>query len=201
MWCHPTALVESDEIGEGTRIWAFAHVMRGARIGLNCNIGDHVFIEEGVTIGDNVTVKNGVCIWTGVEIGNGVFIGPNAVFTNDLYPRSPRLPAAKDRYETGDWLKRTHIREGTSIGANATIIPNVVLGAYSMIGAGSVVTQDVPDFAMVVGVPARQRGWVCFCGYPLETRDAQTLYCPECNSEVGAERFGNVIVEQSKGMK
>ncbi len=195
MWCHPTALVESDEIGEGTRIWAFAHIMRGARIGLNCNIGDHVFIEEGVTIGDNVTVKNGVCIWTGVEIGNGVFIGPNAVFTNDLYPRSPRLSVVKDRYAKRDWIKRTRVGEGASIGANATINPNIVLGAYSTIGAGSVVTHNVPDFAKMMGVPARQRGWVCYCGYPLEKRDSQSLYCSACKHEVDVTRAAKAFVK------
>jgi UDP-3-O-[3-hydroxymyristoyl] glucosamine N-acyltransferase len=132
---HPTALVESDEIGPGTRIWAYAHVLPGARIGTHCNIGDHVFVERGAVIGDNVTVKNGVCVWEGVHLGDGVFVGPNAVFTNDTFPRSPRLPAVARRYADKGWLRPTCVLEGVTIGANATILCGVTLGAYAFIGA------------------------------------------------------------------
>ena len=155
VFIHPQALVESEEIGEGTRIWAFAHVMKGARIGKGCNIGDHSFIESGVTIGDDVTVKNGVSIWEGVEIGDRVFVGPNVAFTNDLRPRSKAYHAKPER---------TVVREGASIGANATILSGITIGQYAMIGAGAVVTKDVRDFELVTGNPARHAGWVSKAG-------------------------------------
>ncbi len=176
---HPTALVESDEIGAGTRIWAFAHVLPGARIGRNCNIGDHAYIEGGAILGDNVTIKNGVCVWEGVRLESGVFVGPNAVFTNDLYPRSPRLSAVAARYALRDWLRPTCVGEGVTIGANATIVCGITLGAYAFIGAGAVVNRDVPPQARMLGVPARQRGWVCQCAYPLVRQEA-VWACPEC---------------------
>ena len=155
---HPNALVESEAIGPGTRIWAFVHVLRDVVIGRDCNIGDHCFIEGGVRLGDEVVVKNGVSIWTGITIGDRVFIGPNAVFTNVSVPRAKVFP--------DEWTK-TLVCEGASIGANATIVCGVTIGRFSMIGAGSVVTRDVADFALVFGNPAHERGWVCRCGNRL----------------------------------
>ncbi len=125
--------------------------MNGAAVGTGCNIGDHSFIESGVTVGNDVTIKNGVSIWDGVEIGNSVFIGPNAAFTNDTYPRSKVYHSEP---------VRTRILEGASIGANATILAGITIGKYAMVGAGAVVTKDVKDFELVIGSPARHAGWV-----------------------------------------
>lgn len=158
---HPAALVDTKRIGKGTRIWAFAHVMVGARIGENCNIGDHVFIESGVRVGNGVTIKNGVLLWKGVEIGDFAFLGPGAVFTNDLCPRSPRLPLVKARYtDEKAWLVRTIVEEGASIGANATILCGNRIGKYSLVAAGSVVARNVKPFQLVAGNPAKAIGWV-----------------------------------------
>jgi len=158
---HPKALVETDQIGEDTKIWAFAHVMEGAEIGADCNIGDHAFIETGAVLGNGVTIKNNVLIWKGVHIADYVFIGPNAVFTNDLRPRSSRMPQMKEKeLSEKDWLVETHVEEGASIGANATILPGIRLGKYCMVGAGSVVTREVEPFTLVAGNPARVIGKV-----------------------------------------
>lgn len=160
-YIHERALVETEQIGDGTKIWAFAHVMRGAQIGTDCNIGDHVFIESDVRIGDGVTIKNNALIWKGVVIADYVFIGPNVVFTNDLRPRSPRMPLMREvDLQESDWLKETAVQTGASIGANTTIVAGVTLGEYCMIGAGSVVTKDVEPFALVCGNPARRIGTV-----------------------------------------
>lgn len=143
---HAQALVESKNIGERTRIWAFAHVLPGATIGADCNICDNVFIENDVTVGDRVTVKCGVQLWDGLRVADDVFIGPNATFTNDRMPRSRQHLA---RYP------ETRIERGASIGANATILPGIFIGQHAMIGAGAVVTRNVPPHALVVGNPAR----------------------------------------------
>jgi acetyltransferase-like isoleucine patch superfamily enzyme len=165
---HPAALVETDDVGLGTRVWAFAHVMRGARVGICCNIGDHAFLEAGAVVGNNVTLKNNVCIWAGITLEDDVFVGPNATFTNDRYPRSPRMPQVAARYETPErWLSPTVVERGVSIGANATIVPGIRIGRYSMIAAGSVVTANVPPFSLMVGAPARVVGCVCRCGQKL----------------------------------
>jgi UDP-2-acetamido-3-amino-2,3-dideoxy-glucuronate N-acetyltransferase len=150
MFLHPAAIVESESIGEGTRIWAFAHILPGARIGRDCNICDHVFVEGEVVVGDRVTVKSGVQIWNGVQLENDVFVGPNATFTNDNFPRSRQYP---EKYLT------TLVRAGASIGANATILPGITIGSRAMIGAGSVVTRNVPADAIVFGNPARIVGY------------------------------------------
>ena len=166
---HPNALVESDAIGKGTRIWAFAHVMAGARIGDDCNIGDHAFIEEGVTVGDRVTIKNQVFLCKGVEIEDDVFVGPGAVFTNDLRPRSPRMCESVERYcDESNWLAKTMIRRGASVGAAATIRCGVTVGKFAMVAAGAVVTSDVAPYELVMGVPAKSTGHVCVCGQKLE---------------------------------
>jgi len=147
---HENALVETQLVGEGTRIWAFAHVLPGAKIGRECNICDHTFIENDVVVGDRVTIKCGVQLWDGITIEDDVFIGPNATFTNDPFPRSKRHP---ERFE------RTTVRKGASIGANATILPGVVIGERAMVGAGSVVTRNVPPNAVVMGNPAWISGY------------------------------------------
>ena len=160
-YIHPNALVETSDVGAGTKIWAFAHVMAGAEIGSDCNIGDHAFIETGAKVGDGVTIKNNVLVWKGVHIANYAFIGPNVVFTNDRSPRSPRMPLMRQKsLSEKDWLVETFVEEGASIGANATILPGVRLGKYCMVGAGSVVTKDVEPFVLVVGNPARIIGKV-----------------------------------------
>src|SRR5208337_776160 len=156
-FAHPQSLVETQDVGSGTRIWAFAHVMKGVRLGANCNVGEHCYLESGVVVGDDVVIKNGVALWEGVTVENRAFLGPNCVFTNDLYPRSK---VVNNRVQTV-------IREGASIGANATILCGHEIGRYSLIGAGSVVTHDVPDFALVTGNPARLKGYVCRCGERL----------------------------------
>jgi acetyltransferase-like isoleucine patch superfamily enzyme len=145
---HPQALVESASIGRGTRVWAFAHVLPGARIGEDCNICDHVFIENDVVVGNRVTIKCGVQLWDGVTLEDDVFVGPNATFTNDRFPRSKQYPP-----EFG----RTLVRAGASIGANATLLSGITIGERAMIGAGAVVTKDVPAGAIVFGNPARPK--------------------------------------------
>lgn len=143
---HPNGLCESTNIGAGTRVWAFAHILPGATVGQDCNICDGVFVENDVAVGDRVTVKCGVQLWDGITIGNDVFIGPNATFTNDRFPRSRVWPEA---------FQRTIVEDGASIGANATILPGIRIGKDAMIGAGSVVTRDVPARGVVIGNPAR----------------------------------------------
>jgi acetyltransferase-like isoleucine patch superfamily enzyme len=145
VFVHDRALVESDMIGAGTRIWAFSHVMPGARIGIDCNVCDHTFIEGDVIVGDRVTIKSGVYLWDGLRLEDDVFVGPQATFTNDPFPRS------RQAFE----CPITTIRRGASIGAAAVILSGVTVGERAMVGAGAVVTKDVPDFAVVVGNPAR----------------------------------------------
>lgn len=168
VFVHEKGICESDSVGEGTRIWAFAHVMKGARIGRNCNIGEGAYIEGRAVLGDRVTVKNGVAVWDLVTIGDHVFLGPYCVFTND------RIPRSHPDYRTGPagW-DPTEVREGTTIGANATIVCGVTLGEWSFVGAGAVVTRNVPAYAMVAGNPAVRIGWACRCGRRLP----ETLVC------------------------
>lgn len=189
---HPTALVESDAIGENTNIWAFTHIMRGVTIGKNCNVGDHCFIESGVEIGDNVTIKNNNTLFVGVTVENGVFIGPNAIFTNDLYPRSPRLPEVGEKYKTGEWLTPTRLGYGCSIGAGAVIVAGHDIGRFASVGAGSIVTKDVKDYALVVGNPARQVGWVCQCGKRLDTKELSTS-CAACGKKYELDVASNQL--------
>jgi UDP-2-acetamido-3-amino-2,3-dideoxy-glucuronate N-acetyltransferase len=145
VFLHDQAIVETDAIGSGTRIWAFAHIMPNARIGADCNICDHTFLEGDVIVGDRVTIKSGVYLWDGLRLEDDVFVGPQATFTNDPFPRSKRP------FE----CSRTTIRRGASIGAGAVILPGITVGEGAMVGAGAVVTRDVPPLAVVVGNPAR----------------------------------------------
>jgi len=170
---HDHALVEPGAtIGSGTRVWAFVHVLPGAVIGEDCNLCDHVYIENDVVIGNRVTVKCGIYIWDGVTIEDDVHLGPNVVFTNDLYPRS------KQAFE----LKRTIVRRGASVGANSTVLPGVIIGERVLVGAGSVVTKDVPPHTLVVGNPARPIGYVCDCGHRLNQVD-EVWQCTECGRQ------------------
>ena len=156
---HPLSDINSRHIGEDTVIWQYVIVLENARIGKNCNINCHVFIENDVVIGDNVTVKSGVQLWDGLRIEDDVFIGPNATFTNDLLPRSKHYP---------DEFMETFVRKGASIGANATILPGIEIGAYALIGAGSVVTKNIPSFTVWAGNPARQKGYITKEGILLD---------------------------------
>ena len=148
---HSSSYIASNDIGVGTRVWAFCNILEKAKIGKNCNINDHVFIENDVIVGDNVTIKCGVQLWNGLRVGDDVFIGPNVTFSNDNFPRSKKYPK--------EFLK-TYIKKGASIGSNATILPGLTIGINSMVGAGAVVTKDVPANAIVVGNPARIKGYV-----------------------------------------
>ncbi|HJY62789.1 MAG TPA: acyltransferase [Ignavibacteria bacterium] len=159
IFVHPNAIVESDSIGAKTRIWAFVHVMKNVTIGEDCNLCDYVFVESGVKIGNRVTIKNCISLWDGVTVEDDVFLGPNCVFTNDMFPRSK---AMHSEYE------KTLLKKGTSIGANATILCGITLGEYCLVGAGAVVTKSVPDFACVVGNPAKLLYWVSKSGEKLE---------------------------------
>lgn len=167
---HALGSCESAHVGDGTRIWAFAHVLAGARIGRDCNICDHVFVENDVIVGDRVTVKCGVQLWDGLRIDDDVFIGPNATFTNDRFPRSKAYP---DKFDV------THVEHGASIGANATILPGVIIGRHAMVGAGAVVTRSVPAYAIAIGNPAR------IVGYVDGNRPAATRHDPESLSRPG----------------
>lgn len=180
-YAHPTAVIESEEIGDGTSIWHFVHVRHGSRVGRNCNIGKSAYIDTGAVIGDNVKIQNFVSVYKGVVIEDDVFIGPSATFTNDLYPRA---------FIWGEeHVSPTLVRKGASIGANATVVCGVTIGEYALVGAGSVVAKDVQPFALALGNPAEQKGWVCYCGrrlQRLEEEDAtRAAYrCEACGKRV-----------------
>jgi acetyltransferase-like isoleucine patch superfamily enzyme len=176
---HPTAIVETEQIGNGTKIWAYAHVMKNVSIGANCNIGDHCFIESGAVVGNNVTIKNGNMLFEGITLEDGVFVGPHVFFTNDRFPRSPRLPEAKIRYQSHDWFSPTLIKYGATLGAASIIIAGTTIGEFAMIGAGAVITKDVPAHALVIGNPGRLYGWVCKCGTRLNIKDNDAI-CSVC---------------------
>jgi len=163
-YVHPSAYVdEPSDIGVGTKIWHFSHVMRGARIGENCVLGQNVFVAEGVVIGNNVKIQNNVSLYAGVELESDVFCGPSCVFTNITNPRS--------QVRRHHLYERTLVRRGATIGANATVLCGLTVGRYAFIGAGAVVCQDVPDYALMLGVPARHRGWISRHGHRLGNPD------------------------------
>lgn len=181
---HPTAIIESDAIGEGTKIWHFVHVREKVKIGKNCTIGKSVYIDTEVEIGDNVKIENFASLYKGVKVEDEVFIGPAVTFTNDLYPRAFLWDESRIGY--------TKIQRGASIGANATVICGVTIGEYALVGAGSVVTKDVPPFGLVYGNPARLMGFICSCGSKLEKRveenEERILYECGCGNKVEIKR-------------
>ena len=187
---HESSFIDEPcEIGEDTKIWHFSHVMAGAKIGRRCNIGQNVVVSPDVRIGDNVKIQNNVSIYTGVELEDDVFCGPSMVFTNVTNPRSH--VSRKDEY------RKTVVKRGASIGANATVVCGNTIGRYAFVGAGAVVTHDVPEYAMVVGNPGRIVGWMCQCGLKLNLlRDAQKderATCSACGASYLAQ--GGSITE------
>lgn len=169
---HPTAIIDDNcEIGEGTKIWHFSHIMGGCSIGNNCNLGQNVVVSTGVVLGSNVKVQNNVSIYTGVVCEDDVFLGPSMVFTNVINPRSAIV--RKDQY------KKTIVRRGASIGANATVLCGNEIGEFAMIGAGAVVTKPVPAYALLIGNPARQIGWISEYGHRLNFDASGKAVCPE----------------------
>jgi len=167
---HKLSDVQTHNIGKNTNIWQFCVVMKGAKIGCNCNINAHVLIENNVLIGNNVTIKSGVQIWDGIKLEDNVFIGPNVTFTNDFLPRSKQYP--------NEFLKTT-IKKGASVGANSTIIGGITIGEYSMIGAGSVVTKNVGMQELWYGSPAKHKGYICKCGQKCD----KELICNDCKGK------------------
>jgi len=183
---HPSAVVDPGaQIGEGTKIWHFSHVMGRARIGKHCSLGQNVFVGDNVVIGDHVKIQNNVSIYEGVTLEDYVFCGPSMVFTNIRTPRSayPR--------NTSEHYQKTHVKRGGSIGANATIVCGVTIGAWAMVAAGAVVTKDVPDYALVAGVPARIVGWVSEAGLKLDWHNGQAV-CPQTR-QLYVMRSPNVV--------
>ena len=165
VFVHQNAIVETCSIGEGTKIWAFVHILSGVKIGKNANICDYCFIENRVVIGNNVTIKSGVYLWDDITIEDNVMIGPSATFTNDKYPRN----------RNANWVRdKVLLKKGCTVGGNATILPKIAVGKYALIGAGAVVTKDVPDFALVYGNPATIHGYICMCGKKLEFKGARS---------------------------
>lgn len=182
VFVHPEAICESDTIGPGTRIWAHSHVLRGARIGAECNLGESVYVESQAKIGDRCTIKNGVAVWDHVTLEDDVFLGPGVALTNDRRPRA---------FFRGDTFlpAPTHIRRGATVGANATIICGVTIGEFAMIGAGAVVYRDVPPHAIVVGNPAHQIGRACICGQNLDSTD----FCAHCGVSLANNSIEHAI--------
>lgn len=174
---HESSYVDDPcEIGEGTAIWHFCHVLKNTKIGRNCKIGQNVVLGPRVNIGDNVKIQNNVSVYPGVTLEDDVFCGPSMVFTNVFNPRSVISR------NTDEDFKKTLVKQGASIGANATIVCGTTIGKFAFIGAGSVVTRDVPDYALVYGNPARQRGWACYCGATLKQASESVLECPDCHN-------------------
>jgi UDP-2-acetamido-3-amino-2,3-dideoxy-glucuronate N-acetyltransferase len=187
-FAHETAIVdEGCEIGDETKIWHFSHIMSNCKIGKGCNFGQNVVVSPGVILGDNVKVQNNVSIYTGVTCDDDVFLGPSMVFTNVINPRS--AVNRRDQYA------KTHVGKGVSIGANATIVCGHDIGKFAFIGAGAVVTKNVPDYALLVGNPARQLGWMSEYGHRLEFEKNGIAICPESNQEYKLE---NGLVERIK---
>ena len=178
---HPTSLVDSDaKIGKGTKVWHFCHIQSGAQIGDNCSLGQNVNISNNVIIGNGCKVQNNVSLYEGVELEDYVFCGPSCVFTNDLTPRA-KYPKGHQNY------KKTLVKTGASIGANSTIVCGHTIGEWALIGAGAVVTNDVVAHALMLGVPARQKGWVCECGQVLKLDTNHQYVCPDCKRKYNLE--------------
>ena len=174
-YVHESSYIDKGaEIGDGTKIWHFSHIMSPSQIGKNCNIGQNVVISPGCIIGNNVKIQNNVSVYTGVTIEDDAFLGPSMVFTNVVNPRS--------HIDRKHEFLPTLVKVGATIGANATIICGVTLGRYCFIGAGAVVTKDVPDYALFYGNPARQHGWVCQCGVQLKMLNPNEFVCPTCTN-------------------
>ena len=187
-FAHETAIIdEGCEIGDGTKIWHFSHIMSDCKIGKGCNFGQNVVVSPGVVLGNNVKVQNNVSIYTGVTCDDDVFLGPSMVFTNVINPRS--AVNRRDQYA------KTHVGKGVSIGANATIVCGHDIGKFAFIGAGAVVTKNVPDYALLVGNPARQLGWMSEFGHRLEFDKNGIAVCPESKQEYKLE---NGLVERIK---
>lgn len=187
---HKTAIIdEGSEIGRGTHIWHHCHVMSGVKVGNNCNIGENVFLETGVVLGDGVKVKNNVALYAGVECEDDVFLGPNCVFTNVINPRS--FIQRKNEF------RKTRVCKGATIGANATVICGNKIGEYAMVGAGAVVTKEVPAYTVVVGNPARFHAYVCRCGCILDNN----LHCMKCKAEYRFTMCGEVELVKNEKMQ
>ena len=183
---HQSSYVDSPcSIGKGTKIWHFSHIMKNCRIGEGCNIGQNVVVSPDVEIGNNVKIQNNVSVYTGCILEDDVFCGPSMVFTNVINPRSH--VSRKDEYKT------TRVRRGASIGANSTVVCGTTIGRYAFIGAGSVVTKDIPDYALVYGNPAVIRGWVCNCGIKLSFSTDGHASCSACGAAY--VKNGNVVTE------
>jgi len=173
---HESAYVDAPcEIGAGTKIWHFSHVMKNCTIGRDCNIGQNVVISPDVTIGSNVKIQNNVSVYTGCILEDDVFCGPSMVFTNVINPRSHVV--RKHEY------KRTLVKQGATLGANSTIVCGITIGRYAFVGAGAVVTRDVPDYALLYGNPARIQGWMCACGVKLDFAKRQSAPCTACGQQ------------------
>lgn len=187
-YAHPTAILdEGCHVGRGSRVWHFTHVSAGADIGEDCNLGQNVFVADGVTLGRNVKVQNNVSLYGGIICEDDVFLGPSVVFTNVKNPRSAVPRKGAGHYQT------TYLEQGVSVGANATIVCGVRLGRYAFVGAGSVVTKDVPAYALVFGTPARLRGWMSAFGHRLEFDENNRATCPESGEEYALSDGGLAV--------
>ncbi|MBI4202477.1 MAG: N-acetyltransferase [Chloroflexi bacterium] len=190
-YVHESSILDPGvRVGKGTRIWHFCHIMSGAEIGEDCNLGQNTFVGRNVKIGNKCKIQNNVSVYEGVTLEDGVFCGPSCVFTNDLNPRA-LYP------KQGDYVP-TLVRHGASIGANVTIVCGVTIGRWAFIGAGAVVTNDVPDYALVYGVPAQLRGWVCECGVKLEFKGSEAV-CTACERSYVLSPHGTVEEKRTQG--